>query len=194
MPCAASCCRPDQLTVTGRSQRVLKWTVIPSGRPQSVAQTEIDPRLEVNSFKPPRCFHEPVFKSSDRWEDKLHHLQTTRDLCVHFANRLGTRNSRRVLHVMKASPPVARKRWATSSSWGEIFTFDSLSCLKAEKSLLFLLCATFFLLRLSAGKWNTQQTSYLCTTLTLFLSTSSYVKSRLYKRLKHFEHIKPINR
>lgn len=46
--------------------------------------------------------------------------------------------------------PVARKRWAASSSWGEILTFDSLSCLKAEKSLLFLLGATFFLVRLSA--------------------------------------------
>lgn len=31
-------------------------------------------------------------------------------------------------------------------------TLDSLSCLKAEKSRLFLLCATFFLLRLSAVK------------------------------------------
>lgn len=59
-------------------------------------------------------------------------------------------------------PPVARKRWAASSSCGETFTLDSLSCLKAEKSLLFLLGATFFLDRLSAamGKTNSSKFFY----------------------------------
>lgn len=47
-----------------------------------------------------------------------------------------------------ARPPVARKRCAASMSWGEIFTLTS--CLKAEKSRLFLLESTFFLFLLSA--------------------------------------------
>ncbi len=80
--------------------------------------------------------------STERWD-------MTTSSVIHNSKRSKTEGSYR-----RNSSPVARKRCAASISCGDILRLDSLSCLKAEKSLLFLLGSTFFLLRLSARRQN----------------------------------------
>ncbi len=85
------------------------------------------------------------WKGSPLWKDGTWQTSSV----IHHRKRSKTEGSYR-----RNSSPVARKRCAASISCGDILRLDSLSCLKAEKSLLFLLGSTFFLLRLSARRQN----------------------------------------